>query len=396
MEEMNYNRDSSMQYIVNIKVVGVGGGGNNAVHHMMQQGLKGVEFYAANTDSQSLLNFDEGDRMYIGQKLTKGLGAGADPEIGRKAAEESIDSIRQTLSGADMVFIAAGMGGGTGTGAAPVIARVAKDLGALTIAIVTTPFGFEGAKRRTYASEGLQELRPNVDSLIVISNETLLQMFGNVSIKDSFKKADDILCQSVHAITSLINEKALINLDFADVRNIMKDKGTAMIGMGKGTGESKARDAATQAFASPLLGSTIKGAKNAIVNITGGAGVTLQDANEAVEIVREAAGDNINIIFGISIDDQSILTSNESQDYMKVTVIATEFSSVSQPRSGLENNYRSEPVNELPKVNIFATPIQEPSFEETPSFIENDTVEDNDTSSSSDFDFAIPSFLRKK
>lgn len=392
MEENYYRQDNSMQYIVNIKVVGVGGGGNNAVHHMMKQGLKGVEFYAANTDSQSLLSFDEDDRMYIGQKLTKGLGAGADPEIGRKAAEESADSIRQTLAGADMVFIAAGMGGGTGTGAAPVIAKIAKELGALTIAIVTTPFGFEGAKRRTFASEGLQELRPNVDSLIVISNETLLQMFGNVSIRDSFKKADDILWQSVHAITSLINEKALINLDFADVRNIMKDKGTAMIGMGRGVGETKARDAATQAFASPLLGSTIKGAKNAIVNITGGAGITLQDANEAVEIVREAAGDNINIIFGIAIDEQNLENSNEDQDYMKVTVIATEFSSVSQPRSGLENNFRNEAINELPKVNIFSTPIQEPTFEETPSFIEN-VDEDKD---SSDFDFAIPSFLRKK
>lgn len=394
MEENMYRNDNSMQYIVNIKVVGVGGGGNNAVHHMMQQGLKGVEFYAANTDSQSLLSFNEDDRMYIGQKLTKGLGAGADPEIGRKAAEESADSIRQTLSGADMVFIAAGMGGGTGTGAAPVIARIAKELGALTIAIVTTPFGFEGAKRRTYASEGLQELRPNVDSLIVISNETLLQMFGNVSIRDSFKKADDILWQSVHAITSLINEKALINLDFADVRNIMKDKGTAMIGMGRGVGETKARDAATQAFASPLLGSTIKGAKNAIVNITGGAGITLQDANEAVEIVREAAGDNINIIFGIAIDEQSLLNSNDDQDYMKVTVIATEFSSVSQPRAGLDNNYRNEAINELPRVNIFSTPIQEPTYEETPSFIENDEVEEKD--SSSDFDFAIPSFLKKR
>lgn len=394
MEENMYRNDNSMQYIVNIKVVGVGGGGNNAVHHMMQQGLKGVEFYAANTDSQSLLSFNEDDRMYIGQKLTKGLGAGADPEIGRKAAEESADSIRQTLSGADMVFIAAGMGGGTGTGAAPVIARIAKELGALTIAIVTTPFGFEGAKRRTYASEGLQELRPNVDSLIVISNETLLQMFGNVSIRDSFKKADDILWQSVHAITSLINEKALINLDFADVRNIMKDKGTAMIGMGRGVGETKARDAATQAFASPLLGSTIKGAKNAIVNITGGAGITLQDANEAVEIVREAAGDNINIIFGIAIDEQSLLNSNDDQDYMKVTVIATEFSSVSQPRAGLDNNYRNEAINELPRVNIFSTPIQEPTYEETPSFIENDEVEEKD--SLSDFDFAIPSFLKKR
>lgn len=394
MEDISYNTDNSMQYIVNIKVIGVGGGGNNAVHHMMQQGLKGVEFYAANTDSQSLLSFKEDDRMYIGQKLTKGLGAGADPEIGRKAAEESADSIRQTLAGADMVFIAAGMGGGTGTGAAPVIARIAKELGALTIAIVTTPFGFEGAKRRTYASEGLQELRPNVDSLIVISNETLLQMFGNVSIRDSFKKADDILWQSVHAITSLINEKALINLDFADVRNIMKDKGTAMIGMGRGVGETKARDAATQAFASPLLGSTIKGAKNAIVNITGGAGITLQDANEAVEIVREAAGDNINIIFGIAIDEQSLMNSNDDQDYMKVTVIATEFSNISQPRAGLDNSFRNEVVNEIPKVNIFATPIQEPTYEETPSFIDNEEVEEKD--SSSDFDFAIPSFLKKR
>ena len=289
---LEFGEEQDFKYIVNIKVIGVGGGGNNAVKHMINSEMKGIDFWVANTDSQSLASFSKENRIYLGQNLTKGLGAGANPEIGRKAAEESEDAIKTALRGADMVFIAAGMGGGTGTGAAPVIAKIAKELGALTVAVVTTPFGFEGAKRRAFASEGLQELRPNVDSIIVVSNETLLQMFGNVPMSEAFNKANDILMQSVRAITSLVSDKALINLDFADIRNIMVDKGTAMIGMGRGFGSSKAKDASNAAISSPLLGSTLKGAKNAIVNITGGSTMTLQDANEAVELVREAAGDN--------------------------------------------------------------------------------------------------------
>ena len=381
---LEFGEEQDFKYIVNIKVIGVGGGGNNAVRHMMNSDMKGIEFWVANTDSQSLSSFNKEHRIYLGQNLTKGLGAGANPEIGRKAAIESEDSIKTILRGADMVFIAAGMGGGTGTGAAPVIAKIAKELGALTVAVVTTPFGFEGAKRRAFASEGLQELRPNVDSIIVVSNETLLQMYGNVPMNEAFTKANDILTQSVRAITSLVSEKALINLDFADIKNIMLDKGSAMIGMGKGFGEGKAKDAANLAISSPLLGSTLKGAKNAIVNITGGSTMTLQDANEAVELVREAAGDNINIIFGVSIDENAVLADRED-DYMCVTVIATEFSNTNHSRITLEPTL--QPLIE-PK----------PVVSEEPTYVaqnnnESDLTDDND---SVDIDFTLPSFLRRR
>ena len=380
---LEFGEEQDFKYIVNIKVIGVGGGGNNAVRHMMNSDMKGIEFWVANTDSQSLASFNKEHRIYLGQNLTKGLGAGANPEIGRKAAIESEDSIKTILRGADMVFIAAGMGGGTGTGSAPVIAKIAKELGALTVAVVTTPFGFEGAKRRAFASEGLQELRPNVDSIIVVSNETLLQMYGNIPMHEAFTKANDILTQSVRAITSLISDKALINLDFADIKNIMLDKGSAMIGMGKGFGESKAKDAANLAISSPLLGSTLKGAKNAIVNITGGTTMTLQDANEAVELVREAAGDNINIIFGVSIDENAALADRED-DYMCVTVIATEFSNTNHSRVALEPTL--QPIVE-PKPVVSEEPSYVAPTNTEPEFSDDDGV---------DIDFALPSFLRRR
>jgi len=383
---LEYGEEQDFKYIVSIKVIGVGGGGNNAVKHMINSDMKGIDFWVANTDSQSLSSFSKENRIYLGQNLTKGLGAGAVPEIGRKAAEESEDAIKTALRGADMVFIAAGMGGGTGTGAAPVIARIARELGALTVAVVTTPFGFEGTKRRTHASEGLQDLRPNVDSLIVVSNETLLQMYGNIPMSDAFTKANDILMQSVRAITSLVSDKALINLDFADIKNIMYEKGAAMIGMGKGFGENKAKDAATLAISSPLLGSSLKGAKNAIINITGGSTMTLQDANEAVELVREVAGDNINIIFGVSIDENSTLSDHED-DYMCVTVIATEFSNSNHSRIPLEPTL--QPMSEPRPI-----PVEDPTTTttvETP--IQPEISEDTD---GVDIDFALPSFLRRR
>ena len=380
---LEFGEEQDFKYIVNIKIIGVGGGGNNAVKHMMNSEMKGIDFWVANTDSQSLSSFSKENRIYLGQKLTKGLGAGAVPEIGRKAAEESVDSIKAALRGADMVFIAAGMGGGTGTGAAPVIAKIAKEeLGALTVAVVTTPFGFEGAKRRAQASEGLQELRNNVDSIIVISNETLLQMYGNIPMSEAFNKANEILMQSVRAITSLVSEKALINLDFADIKNIMHEKGAAIIGMGRGVGENKAKDAANYAISSPLLGSSLKGAKNAIINITGGNTMTLQDANEAVEMVREVAGDNINIIFGVSIDE-NVALANHEDDYMCVTVIATEFSNTNHSRITIEPTIQqvSDP-----------TPIvvEEPTVTTTPTISEE--VDDDST----DVDFSLPSFLRRR
>lgn len=380
---LEFGEEQDFKYIVNIKVIGVGGGGNNAVKHMMNSDMKGIDFWVANTDSQSLASFSKENRIYLGQNLTKGLGAGAVPEIGRKAAEESEDAIKTALRGADMVFIAAGMGGGTGTGAAPVIAKIAKELGALTVAVVTTPFGFEGTKRRAHASEGLQDLRPNVDSIIVVSNETLLQMYGNIPMSDAFTKANDILMQSVRAITSLVSDKALINLDFADIRNIMLDKGTAMIGMGRGIGENKAKEAANCAISSPLLGSSLKGAKNAIINITGGSTMTLQDANEAVELVREVAGDNINIIFGVSIDENAALADRED-DYMCVTVIATEFSNTNHSRISIEPTL--QPISEPHPITV---------EEKEPSNVKsiNEPIEEND---GVDIDFALPSFLRRR
>lgn len=383
---LEFGEEQDFKYIVNIKIIGVGGGGNNAVRHMINSDMKGIDFWVANTDSQSLSSFNKENRIYLGQKLTKGLGAGAVPEIGRKAAEESIDAIKTALRGADMVFIAAGMGGGTGTGAAPVIAKISKELGALTVAVVTTPFGFEGAKRRAQASEGLQELRNNVDSIIVISNETLLQMYGNIPMSDAFNKANEILMQSVRAITSLVSEKALINLDFADIKNIMFEKGAAMIGMGRGVGENKAKDAANFAISSPLLGSSLKGAKNAIINITGSNTMTLQDANEAVEMVREVAGDNINIIFGVSIDE-NVVMANHEDDYMCVTVIATEFSNTNHSRITIEPTLQQvtdpipfvvEETNTSTVTSTTTTPIEE--------------VDDDST----DVDFSLPSFLRRR
>jgi cell division protein FtsZ len=382
---MNNMFGLEMNQLAKIKVVGIGGGGCNAVNRMIDSGLKGVDFIVANTDLQVLNDSLAPIKLQLGSELTDGLGAGANPEIGREAALESKAEIEEALKGADMVFVTCGMGGGTGTGASPIVAEVAQELGALTVAVVTTPFGFEGAKRRAFASEGLQELRPNVDSIIVVSNETLLQMFGNVPMSDAFNKANDILMQSVRAITSLVSDKALINLDFADIKNIMIDKGTAMIGMGRGFGASKAKDASNAAISSPLLGSTLKGAKNAIVNITGGSTMTLQDANEAVELVREAAGDNINIIFGVSIDDNTTLSEKED-DYMCVTVIATEFSNTNHSRIQIEPSFQSllEPKQkeEVPVIKETPKPITQEEFED-----DNDGI---------DLEFQLPSFLKRR
>lgn len=306
-------------YVANIKVIGIGGAGNNAVNQMVKENIQGVEFWIANTDAQVLLNSPIKNRIFLGRQVTKGLGAGANPEIGRLAAEESIEEIRNALKGADMVFIAAGEGGGTGTGAAPVVARVAKEMGALTIGIVTRPFIFEGKMRNAYAASGIQELKPNVDSLIVVSNDKLMQIFGTIPFKESFKEADSVLTHSVKTITDLIVRPAIINRDFADVRTVMQNKGTALIGIGVGQGPNKVQESATKAVSSPLLEQSINGAKSAIVFITGGSKMTINDANDAVEIVREAAGGKeFNIIFGVALDEQL-------DDQMIVTVVATDF-----------------------------------------------------------------------
>ncbi len=285
--------------IAKIKVIGVGGGGNNTIHSMIKEGIEGVEFIVANTDEQ-ILNSSPAETVIALGTSAKGLGAGAVPEEGRKAALESEALIKESIKGADMVIIAAGMGGGTGTGAAPVIARLAKEQGSLTVGIVTTPFSFEGTQRSKNAEEGLKNISEAVDSLIIVSNDKLLEQFGGISLKDSFVYADKTLKQTVRTITDLITVPALINLDFADVTTVMKDKGAALIGIGRATGEDRAAKAAIHAISSPILEASINGATHAIINISGG-NITLAEASKAVETIKQAANSELNIIFGVSV-----------------------------------------------------------------------------------------------
>jgi cell division protein FtsZ len=307
-------------YLAVIKVVGIGGGGTNAVTRMVDAGLRGVEFIAVNTDNQALLGTDADIKLNIGSELTRGLGAGANPDVGFAAAEESHDEIKESLKGSDMVFVTAGEGGGTGTGGAPVIAEIAKqEIGALTVGVVTRPFGFEGARRAEQADRGIRELADKVDTLIVIPNERLLSMVERrTSILDAFREADNVLRQGVQGITDLITVPGLINLDFADVRTIMRDAGSALMGIGSAAGESRAAEAAKNAISSPLLEESVDGATGILLNITGGKDLGLFEVNEAAEIVTAAADKNSNIIFGSVIDES--LT-----DEVRVTVIATGF-----------------------------------------------------------------------
>ncbi len=310
----------SGSYLAVIKVVGVGGGGTNAVNRMVDAGLRGVEFIAANTDAQALQMCDADIKLNIGHELTKGLGAGANPDVGQGAASESRDDIKEALKGADMVFVTAGEGGGTGTGAAPVIAEIAKnEIGALTVGVVTRPFEFEGAQRASQAEEGIARLREQVDTLIVIPNDKLLSIVERrTSIIDAFREADNVLRQGVQGITDLITIPGLINLDFADVRTVMEDAGTALIGIGDAAGESRATEAAKSAISSPLLEESVEGAAGILLNITGGRDLGLFEVNEAAEIIASAADANANIIFGAVIDESLA-------DEVRVTVIATGF-----------------------------------------------------------------------
>jgi cell division protein FtsZ len=307
-------------YLAVIKVVGVGGGGTNAVNRMIDAGLRGVEFIACNTDAQALAMCDADIKLNIGHELTKGLGAGANPEVGGGAAAESRDEIKEALKGADMVFVTAGEGGGTGTGAAPVIADIAKnEIGALTVGVVTRPFSFEGTQRARQAQDGIQRLREHVDTLIVIPNEKLLAIVERrTTILDAFREADNVLRQGVQGITDLITIPGLINLDFADVRTIMHDAGSALMGIGAANGENRAAEAAKAAISSPLLEESVEGATGILLNITGGHNLGLFEVNEAAEIVQSAADSNSNIIFGAVIDDSL------GED-VRVTVIATGF-----------------------------------------------------------------------
>ena len=307
-------------YLAVIKVVGVGGGGNNAISRMVDAGLKGVEFVAINTDSQALLAADADIKLGVGHELTKGLGAGGNPEIGAGAAAESRDEIKESLKGADMVFVTAGEGGGTGTGAAPVIAEIAKEeVGALTVGVVTKPFEFEGRRRMQQAEDGIEKLRAEVDTLLVVPNEKLLQVVERrESVLEAFRKADDILRQGVQGITDLITVPGLINLDFADVEMVMRDAGSALMGIGEATGENRAADAARQAITSPLLESQIEGATGMLINVTGGEDLGLFEVHEAADLVVQTADSGANIIFGAVIDPAI-------HEEVRVSVIATGF-----------------------------------------------------------------------
>jgi cell division protein FtsZ len=327
----------SGSYLAVIKVVGVGGGGTNAVNRMVDAGLRGVEFIACNTDAQALAMADADVKLNIGHQLTKGLGAGANPDIGHGAAAESRDEIKEALKGADMVFVTAGEGGGTGTGAAPVIADIAKnEIGALTVGCVTRPFAFEGSQRARQAQEGIQELREHVDTLIVIPNEKLLAIVERrTTILDAFREADNVLRQGVQGITDLITIPGLINLDFADVRTIMHDAGTALMGIGSAGGENRAAEAAKEAISSPLLEESVEGATGILLNITGGHDLGLFEVNEAAEIVHGAADANSNIIFGAVIDDSM-------GEEVRVTVIATGFDhGLGRPSTARESTRRA-------------------------------------------------------
>ncbi len=319
MENDDNNNNYMMDGTATIKVIGVGGAGNNAVNRMIEAGIKNVEFIAVNTDRQALQLSKASTKIQIGEKLTRGLGAGANPDIGAQAAEESRTEVAEALRGADMVFVTAGMGGGTGTGAAPIVAGTAKEMGILTIGVVTKPFTFEGKKRLAQAERGIESLKGKVDTLVVIPNDKLLQVIDRkTSIIEAFRMADDVLRQGVQGISDLIAVPGLINLDFADVKTIMLDRGMAHMGIGRASGENRAEDAAKQAIQSPLLETSIEGARGVIINITGGSDVGLHEANTAAELVQRSADPEANIIFG-SVTDDSM------GDEIQITVIATGF-----------------------------------------------------------------------
>jgi cell division protein FtsZ len=336
-------------YLAVIKVVGIGGGGVNAVNRMIEVGLKGVEFIAINTDAQALLMSDADVKLDVGRELTRGLGAGANPEVGRKAAEDHTEEIEEVLKGADMVFVTAGEGGGTGTGGAPVVARVARSLGALTIGVVTRPFGFEGRRRAVSAETGIDELREEVDTLIVIPNDRLLSISDRgISMLDAFKSADQVLLQGVSGITDLITTPGLINLDFADVKSVMSGAGSALMGIGSSRGDNRAVEAAEMAISSPLLEASIDGAHGVLLSISGGSDLGLFEINEAAQLVSQAAHAEANIIFGAVIDDAL-------GDEVRVTVIAAGFDGGTPRRAVPTTSRRGEPAEVPAKTDATGT-----------------------------------------
>lgn len=367
-----------------IKVVGVGGGGGNAINMMISYNLNGVDFLVANTDAQALAASKSPMKIQLGREITKGLGAGSDPDVGKRSALEARDMIRDNLTGADMVFITAGFGGGTGTGGAPVVAEIAKDLGALTVAVVTKPFLFEGKKREKQAEDGIAELKESVDTLIVIPNQRLLSLGGrNMPLLDAFKKADDILYHAVKGISDLIMVPGLINLDFADVRNVMSEMGLALMGTGIASGEDRAVEAAQKAVSSPLLeDNTIQGARGVLLNITGGPDMTLYEINEASSLVQAEAHDDANIIFGTVIDENI-------GDEIRITVIATGFDTKDRKKHDIPtvSNYVSYKREDL------STPtfIRKEKSADKPVVVKMGMIDDDDTT-----DFEVPAFLRRQ
>lgn len=326
-----FDFDVELEGFAKIKVVGVGGGGNNAVNRMIDHGVKGVDFIALNTDKQALQSSKAEYKLQLGDKITKGLGAGANPEIGERAAEENRSEISEMLEDADMIFITAGMGGGTGTGAAPVVAEIAKEMGILTVGVVTKPFTFEGMKRLKQADYGINKLKEKVDTLVTIPNDRLLQIADkNTTMAEAFIMADDVLKQGIQGISDLIAVPNLINLDFADVKTIMEDKGIAHMGIGMATGDNRATDAAKQAIKSPLLETSIEGAKSVLLNITGGPDLGIFEVNEAADLIRSSVDKDANIIFGAGIDENL-------KEEIKITVIATGFDNVNLSRNAVNS-----------------------------------------------------------
>lgn len=361
-----FDFEVDVEQFAHIKVIGVGGGGNNAVNRMIESQVKGIEFICVNTDRQALYSSKAEIKVQIGEKLTRGLGAGANPEIGAKAAEENRNEIMEILKGADMVFITAGMGGGTGTGAAPIVAEVAKELGILTVGVVTKPFMFEGRKRMIHAEKGIEELKSRVDTLVTIPNDRLLQVAERkTSIVEAFCIADDVLRQGIQGISDLIAVPALINLDFADVKTIMSAQGLAHMGIGKASGENRATEAAKQAIHSPLLETSIEGAKGVLLNITGGPNLGIFEVNEAADLIRQSVDPDANIIFGAGLDDNL-------KDEIKITVIATGFDNVKK---------EALPVNKQ-TISITGEKVKE-------KIIPDSKQLDND-------DLDIPTFLRRR
>jgi cell division protein FtsZ len=364
-------------YLAVIKVVGIGGGGVNAVNRMIEVGLKGVEFIAINTDAQALLMSDADVKLDIGRELTRGLGAGANPEVGKKAAEDHADEIEEVLKGADMVFVTAGEGGGTGTGGAPVVARIARSLGALTIGVVTRPFGFEGRRRQSQAESGIENLRAEVDTLIVIPNDRLLSLSDrNISVIDAFRQADHVLLQGVSGITDLITTPGLINLDFADVKSVMHGAGSALMGIGSARGEDRAVEAAERAISSPLLEAGIDGAHGVLLSISGGSDLGLFEINEAARLVSDAAHPDANIIFGAVIDDTL-------GDEVRVTVIAAGFDGGEPPAKRGQAAARRVEESATGEVPVVTSPPARPV--QQPRTIVFDDAED---------DLDVPDFLK--